>query len=246
MKKEFKVGDRVRVVKQESEVLLPVGFETTIRTIDIDVDYPFELEGDTERFYCDDDIELIAESTSTKPQPEPKVELKVGDRVLVKVQPDAGCPEVGYEGVVSKVGKGVKLNYGIAFDGDTLFPVYYSIDELELIPESTEAATASEPSSEPSIFETTALALGKLVTEKNQAYGDSVANSSEIFKLLYPNGIVPSQYADMLLMVRTLDKLSRIATDRDALGESPWGDIAGYALLGQVRVNRERTGKNPE
>lgn len=28
----------------------------------------------------------------------------------------------------------------------------------------------------------------------------------------------------------------RAATDRDALGESPWRDIAGYGLLGAARL----------
>ena len=44
-------------------------------------------------------------------------------------------------------------------------------------------------------------------------------------------------------VVRVLDKLFRIATDRDALGESPWRDIAGYGLLGARRVEAQRTSK---
>lgn len=43
------------------------------------------------------------------------------------------------------------------------------------------------------------------------------------------------QMDDALCVVRILDKLFRIATDRDALGESPYVDIAGYALLGAAR-----------
>jgi hypothetical protein len=35
-----------------------------------------------------------------------------------------------------------------------------------------------------------------------------------------------------------LDKLFRIATARDALGESPYRDIAGYGLLGAARAER--------
>jgi len=36
--------------------------------------------------------------------------------------------------------------------------------------------------------------------------------------------------------VRTLDKVCRIAKgNKDAFGESPWRDIAGYGLLGAVR-----------
>lgn len=74
--------------------------------------------------------------------------------------------------------------------------------------------------------------IGHLVTEKNQAYGDSAGRTGRILEVLYPDGIRPEQYPDAMLVVRVLDKLSRIATDRDALGESPWADIAGYGLLG--------------
>ncbi len=73
--------------------------------------------------------------------------------------------------------------------------------------------------------------IGALVDEKNAAYGDSFHKSGEILKVLYPNGVQPEQYQDMLAIVRVIDKLFRIATDKDALGESPWNDIAGYALL---------------
>ena len=75
-------------------------------------------------------------------------------------------------------------------------------------------------------------AIGALVQEKNAAYGDSFACSGEFLRLLYPNGIAPEQYLDALGVVRVFDKLKRIATDKDALGETPWRDIAGYGLLG--------------
>lgn len=74
--------------------------------------------------------------------------------------------------------------------------------------------------------------LGRLVTEKNAAYGDSALRAAEILKILYPVGIRIEEYSDLLLVVRILDKLCRIATNRDALGESPWRDIAGYGILG--------------
>lgn len=35
----------------------------------------------------------------------------------------------------------------------------------------------------------------------------------------------------MLAIVRVFDKMMRIATDKDAFGEDPWRDIAGYAIL---------------
>lgn len=73
--------------------------------------------------------------------------------------------------------------------------------------------------------------IGKLVDTKNAAYGDSFNKSSEFLKILYPNGVAPEQYGDMLGIIRVFDKLMRIATDKDALGENPWRDIGGYSIL---------------
>jgi hypothetical protein len=74
--------------------------------------------------------------------------------------------------------------------------------------------------------------IGSLVEEKNKAYGSSFEKSSEIIKILYPNGVQPDQYTDLLAITRLIDKLFRIATKKDSFGESPWQDIAGYAILG--------------
>ena len=81
--------------------------------------------------------------------------------------------------------------------------------------------------------------IGKLVDKKNHAYGDSFRLSGDILKVLYPKGIKSEQYNDMLAVVRVIDKIFRIATDRDALGEDPWGDIAGYAILRARQLNKE-------
>ncbi len=78
--------------------------------------------------------------------------------------------------------------------------------------------------------------IGALVEEKRAAYGDSFGKSGEVMRILYPDGIGVDQYNDALTVVRILDKLFRIATDRDAMGESPYRDIAGYGILGARRV----------
>ncbi len=78
--------------------------------------------------------------------------------------------------------------------------------------------------------------IGALVAEKQDAYGDSFSKSGQVMSILYPAGVPPEKMGDALTVVRVLDKLFRIATDRDALGESPWRDIAGYALLSVKRV----------
>lgn len=80
-----------------------------------------------------------------------------------------------------------------------------------------------------------AMEIGELVQTKQAAYGDSFGKSGEVLRTLYPNGVAVSQYTDMLAICRIVDKLFRIATDKDALGESPWRDVAGYALLSVAR-----------
>ena len=74
--------------------------------------------------------------------------------------------------------------------------------------------------------------IGSLVDQKNAAYGSSFSRSEEILKVLFPDGVKPEQYTDLLAITRVLDKLFRIANKKDAFGESPWRDIAGYAILG--------------
>jgi hypothetical protein len=83
--------------------------------------------------------------------------------------------------------------------------------------------------------------IGSLVSTKQKAYGDAFGKAGEVLRVLYPNGIAQEQYEDLLAVVRVIDKLFRIATDRDALGESPWKDIAGYALLSWVRTLPDAT-----
>ena len=74
--------------------------------------------------------------------------------------------------------------------------------------------------------------LCDLIQKKNQAYGNAFDKTEDILKILYPDGIQPNQYKDVHVLVRMLDKMSRIAKDNDPFGESPYRDIAGYALLG--------------
>jgi hypothetical protein len=73
--------------------------------------------------------------------------------------------------------------------------------------------------------------IGELVQEKQKAYGDSFGRSGRVLRELYPNGISPESYNEVLTITRILDKLFRIATQKDAFGENPYKDIAGYAIL---------------
>jgi len=87
--------------------------------------------------------------------------------------------------------------------------------------------------------------LTALVIEKNEAYGDSFSAAAEVLRIFYPNGIRPDQYVDALGIVRVVDKLNRIAHKKDAFGESPWRDVAGYGLIGYVtsQDDTERSGQ---
>jgi hypothetical protein len=86
------------------------------------------------------------------------------------------------------------------------------------------------------IFMQLATDLGKLLAEKNQAYGDAFSKTTQILTLLYPQGIKVEQFKDVHVLVRMLDKMSRIAQDNDPMGESPYKDLAGYAILAQANL----------
>jgi hypothetical protein len=77
--------------------------------------------------------------------------------------------------------------------------------------------------------------ISDLVITKNEAYGSSFSESRKILEVLYPNGVGPDQYTDLLLITRMIDKLFRIANKKDAFGESPFMDLAGYSVLGAVK-----------
>jgi hypothetical protein len=77
--------------------------------------------------------------------------------------------------------------------------------------------------------------VGKLVGEKQKAYGDSFGRSGECLRQMFPEGIKPNQYDDLLTIARILDKLFRIANDPDAFSENPYQDIVGYGILGMNR-----------
>lgn len=75
--------------------------------------------------------------------------------------------------------------------------------------------------------------IGQLLQLKNTQYGDSFSKAPEILSILYPDGVTPYQYQDLLTIVRILDKINRISTGK-ADSEDPYKDIAGYSILAQV------------
>jgi hypothetical protein len=72
--------------------------------------------------------------------------------------------------------------------------------------------------------------IGRLVDQKQKQYGDSFHKCGAYLRLLYPEGIKPEQYNDLLALVRDFDKSMRIATGNQG-DENAWKDKAGYALL---------------
>lgn len=77
--------------------------------------------------------------------------------------------------------------------------------------------------------------IGKLVEEKNKAYGSAFDRAGDFLKVLYPEGIKPDQYKDMLCIIRVFDKLMRIATAYEGTEEKKveaYSDLSGYGLLG--------------
>lgn len=85
--------------------------------------------------------------------------------------------------------------------------------------------------------------VARIVIAKQAAYGDSFGKSGTVLSVMYPNGIPVDKLDDALVVVRVLDKLFRIATDKDAFGEDPWKDIAGHALLAIHRNKIRRAEK---
>ena len=79
--------------------------------------------------------------------------------------------------------------------------------------------------------------VGKLVSDKQRTYGDSFGRSGECLRQMFPEGIKPNQYDDLLTIARILDKLFRIANNPTAFDENPYQDIVGYGLLGMNRHN---------
>ena len=71
--------------------------------------------------------------------------------------------------------------------------------------------------------------LIQLLEQKRQAYGDGFNGVPQIIEILYPNGIDPQDYANILTLTRILDKIYRISNNDKS--EDAWLDIAGYCFL---------------
>lgn len=148
--------------------------------------------------------------------------LKVGDRVRTDVNRKIT------EHVLTELYPSPAMSSGWAIEANPSFMRGTPIDAswVEVI---TDAPNALTP------YPTLGKEIGELVEKKQVAYGNSHGKSGDVMRILYPQGIAPTQMDDALTVVRVLDKLFRIATDRDALGEDPWKDLCGYGLLAAAK-----------
>jgi hypothetical protein len=98
----------------------------------------------------------------------------------------------------------------------------------------------------PGCYETLGSEIGALVDEKQRAYGDSFGRAHRVLHELladyYDEGrevyeLPRTMLPHLLTITRILDKLFRVVTNPngDRMGESPYRDIAGYALLAVAR-----------
>lgn len=81
--------------------------------------------------------------------------------------------------------------------------------------------------------------IGKICEQKQKSYGNSFNEAHKILQVLFPNGISVEQYTDMLAIIRIIDKLFRIANNKEAFNEDPYADIAGYGLLGLIKEKKK-------
>lgn len=82
--------------------------------------------------------------------------------------------------------------------------------------------------------------IGSLVDEKNQAYSNSYNETGQILKLLYPNGIMTENYKDMIVLIRMIDKMKRLATSKEAFKENPYKDLIGLTIRLFLNQNNEK------
>lgn len=87
-----------------------------------------------------------------------------------------------------------------------------------------------QPDYSPGKYEQRGANVGAIVDRKNAAYGDSFHRSWEILAILFPS-VDKEILKKILAIVRIVDKCFRYATDKDAFGEDPCGDLAGYGIL---------------
>ena len=73
--------------------------------------------------------------------------------------------------------------------------------------------------------------IGRVVDEKNAAYGNSFHEAHRILEVFWPEGIPVEAYPLVMAFTRIVDKMFRLVHQPEAFGENPANDLAGYCLL---------------
>ena len=79
------------------------------------------------------------------------------------------------------------------------------------------------------MFKETALDIADLLNDKHLQYGDTFKETAVVLRRLYPDGIKPQQYSDVLYVLRIYENLVRALNMENSA--EPWRDIAGFAIL---------------
>lgn len=97
----------------------------------------------------------------------------------------------------------------------------------------------SDPTNKPGReAEALALTIGRMVDEKDRAYGGAADKGPAYLALLCPEGIKPEQYHRVPTCLFVFNKLARYMTQPDAFGEDPLADAIGYLILAMLRRRR--------
>lgn len=138
---------------------------------------------------------------------------------------------IGKKGVITGLYGGLAYDYLADIDGKEIKVGEW---EFELVED--------ENVSKPTYFEELGTKTGKLVDEKQLAYGDSVGKTFDLMKIYLQNWrnedgtytIPESLLKHILLQVRIIDKQNRIFNnpDGDLMEENPYSDTVGYGMLG--------------
>lgn len=64
--------------------------------------------------------------------------------------------------------------------------------------------------------------------------------TASTLKSIFPGGIKPEKYLELVSIIDTIRALHRVAIRNDHLGESPWGTIAVEGIAGAARDDARR------
>ena len=78
--------------------------------------------------------------------------------------------------------------------------------------------------------------LAQILSIKDEAYGNAFDKTTQSLSLLYPNGIKVEQYKDLHVIIRMLDKISRIARGIPVGGDIEYAD--------DITLSRALEGRN--